>query len=115
MKAGAHERLGQPAAQESGSGPLSWLRSSERMDSAGSERGAPPQPPGSVPDSELLRAASRLSAGSAPGWPHAGCNPSLRFYGVAARRQQAERGQRARLAPCRLQRPCARTPPLNKK
>lgn len=68
----AHERLGQPAAQASGSGPLSWLRSRERIDSAGSERAPAPQPPGSVPDSELLRAASRLSAGSAPGWPHAG-------------------------------------------
>ena len=112
---GAHERLGQPAAQESGSGPLSWLRSRERMDSAGSERPPPPQPPGSVPDSELLRAASRLSAGSAPGWPHAGgsgpvCGTLLFRVFQGLQWMQARSRQRTRLAPRRRQRPCMHTP-----
>jgi len=52
------------------------------MVSAGSERLPPPQPPGSVPPSELFRAASRLSCGSAPGSPHAAGSPPAPGGGV---------------------------------
>ncbi len=77
---GAHERLGQPAAQEGGSGPDSLLASRDRIVSEGSAVLEFPQAAGSAPSKLLLFAASTLSAGNAPGLPHdAGRLPAHKF------------------------------------
>ena len=67
---GAHERAGQPADHEGGSGPDSLLASRERIVSEGSAVLLFPQAVGSDPSRLLLFAASTLSAGNAPGLPH---------------------------------------------